>query len=274
MRERESIFRFPFSAHAISYSFIDLNEDVWSVCTCVWFTPDGSCCLRPHTLSPSTPWSPSRLSGRAADRLSDEMMTLLWEVILKWKVSAKDCAPSLTHHSISPPVLQPAVWIMIDLFQMARRKHPLIFQCFIKKYLFTVVSLGHGRDLSSQFPNGAWLKKGRFSPPHNKINDLQYYFRNESISSVTKWILIGYNETWVWLELFQEACCTRHCQRVAIQLVISQLGQDKPHTVNIPDDESTCSAQLFAWFLMLHTISQPDQWINSVLVCKRFEVPW
>lgn len=156
-----------------------------------------------------------------------------------------------------PPVLRPAVWIMIDLFQMARRKHPLIFQCFIKKYLFRVVSLGHGRDLSSQFPNGAWLKKGWFSLPHNKINDLQYYFRNESISSVTKWILIGYNETWVWLELFQEACCTRHCQRVAIQLVISQLGQDKPHTVNIPDDESTCSAQLFASFLMLHTISRP-----------------
>lgn len=102
MRERESIFRFPFSAHVISYSFIDLNEDVWSVCTRVWFTPDGSCCLRPHTLSPSTPWSPSRLSGRASDRLSDEMMTLLWEVILKWKVSGKDCAPSHTRHS-NPP---------------------------------------------------------------------------------------------------------------------------------------------------------------------------
>lgn len=92
MRKRESIFRFLFSAHVISYSFIDLNEEVWSVCTRVWFTPDGSRCLRPHTLFPSTPWSPSRLSGRGVDRLSDEMMTLLWEVIPKWKVSGKDCA--------------------------------------------------------------------------------------------------------------------------------------------------------------------------------------
>lgn len=53
MRERKSIFRFPFSARVISFSFIDLNEDVWTVCMCVWFTPDGGCCLPP--MSPYTP---------------------------------------------------------------------------------------------------------------------------------------------------------------------------------------------------------------------------
>lgn len=144
-------------------------------------------------------------------------------------------------------------WFASDGAQEA----PMIFQCFIKKYLFTVVSLGHGRDFSHQFPNGARSKRGWFSLPHYKINDLQYYFRNKSISSATKWILIRYNETWVWLELFQQACCTRHCKRVAIQLVISQLGQDKPHIVNIVDGEETyfqypphyCSAQLFDSFL-------------------------
>lgn len=126
------IFRFLFSSHVISYSFIDLNEDVWSVVTRVRFTPDGSRCLRPHTLSPSTPWSPSRLSGRVADRLSDEMMTLLWEVIPKWKVSGKDCAPSHTRHSISPPRLAASCvdhdWFASDGAQEAPIDFPLFYQ--------------------------------------------------------------------------------------------------------------------------------------------------
>lgn len=120
MRKREPISDFLFQ---LMWSPILLltRMKMYGACACVFgLTPDGSRCRRLHTLSPSTPWSPSRLSGRAADRLSDEMMTLLWEVILKWKVSGKDCAPSHTCHSISPPVSLPAVWIMIDLFQIAR----------------------------------------------------------------------------------------------------------------------------------------------------------
>lgn len=190
--------------------------------------------IRPHTLSPSTPWSPSRLSGRAADRLSDEMMTLLWEVIPKWKVSGKDDAP-FSHpplHS-SPPRLAANCGSWLICFRWRAGSTHWFSSVLSKKYLFTVVSLGHGRDLSRQFPNGARSKRGWFSLPYYKINGLQYYFRNKSISSVTKWILISYNETWVWLELFQQVCCTRHRQRVAIQLVISQLGQDKPHTLMV-----------------------------------------
>lgn len=182
MRERDFIFRFSFSAHVISYSFIDLDEDVWSVCTCIQFTPDGSCCLRPHTLSPSTPWSPSRLIGRAVDRLSDEMMTLLWEVIPKWKVSGKDCAPSHTRHSISPPspVSLPAVWIMIDLLQMASRKHPLISQCFIKYTYLQLYYWAMDVTYTAIFQMGHGRRKGWFSLFHNKINDLLYIFSETS----------------------------------------------------------------------------------------------
>lgn len=134
---------------------------------------------------------------------------------------------------------------------------------------------------------GAWMRlippvsksgmvgKGVILPtPINKINDPQYHFRNKSISSATKWILIRYNETWVWLELFQEACCTRHCQRVAARLVISQLGQDKPHTVNIPDGEhphvsSILLANVRLYYLIQFLmISRTDRWIDSVLVLK------
>lgn len=156
MREWEPIFRFPFSAHVISFSFIDLNEDVWSMCMCVGFTPDGSCCLRPPPpLVSIHPMIPSRLSGRAADRLSDEMMTLLWEVIPKWKVSGKDCAPSHTATLFLPRLAASCAdhdWFASDGSQEA----PIDFPVFYQKYLFTVVSLGHGRKLYCQFPNGAW----------------------------------------------------------------------------------------------------------------------
>lgn len=161
MRERKSIFRFPFSARVISFSFIDLNEDVWTVCMCVRFTPDGGCCLPP--LVSIHPMIPSRLSGRAADRLSDEMMTLLWEVIPKWKVSGKDCTPSHTATPFLPCLAASCVdhdWFASDSSQEA----PIDFPVFYQKYLFTVVSLGHFRDLYCQFPNGTWWK--RDDSPH------------------------------------------------------------------------------------------------------------
>lgn len=203
-----------------------------------------------------------------------------WPYYEKWfwneRYQAKT-APLLTPATPSrppTPVLLPAVWIMIDLLQMGRRKQPLIFQCFIKKYLFTVVSLGHGRDLSRQFPNGAWSKKGWFSLPHNKMNDLQYYFRNESINSVTKWILIKYNETWVWLELSRRPHNTFNVSPYnllfhswdKINLIQWTSLMVNPHISSIL---LTNVRLLFDSFLMLHTISLPDLWINSVLVVKR-----
>lgn len=121
--------------------------------------------IRPHTLSPSTPWSPSRLSGRAADRLSDEMMTLLWEVIPKWKVSGKDDAP-FSHpplHS-SPPPSCCQLRIVIDLLQMARRKHPLIFQCFIKKILIYSCITGAWTRLIPPVSKWGTLQKGMILP--------------------------------------------------------------------------------------------------------------
>ena len=51
---------------------------------------------------PTVPVIPARLNGRPLDWLSDEMMTLLWEVIPKWAVSDKDCS------SLSPPRRPPA----------------------------------------------------------------------------------------------------------------------------------------------------------------------
>lgn len=48
------------------------------------------------------PMIPARLSGRVLDSLSDEMMTLLWEVIPEWEVSNKDCA------LLPPPRCPPA----------------------------------------------------------------------------------------------------------------------------------------------------------------------
>lgn len=109
------------------------------------------------------PMIPSRLSGRAADRLSDEMMTLLWEVIPKWKVSGKDCTPSHTATPFLPRLAASCAdhdWFASDGSQEA----PIDFPVFYQKYLFTVVSLGHGCDLYCQFPNGTWWK--RDDSPH------------------------------------------------------------------------------------------------------------
>lgn len=181
-----------------------------------------------------------------------------WPYYEKWFQNERYRAKTAPLLAPATPFLPPSccqLRIMIDLLQMARRKHPLIFQCFIKKYLFTVVSLGHGRDLSRQFPNGARSKRGWFSLAYYKINGLQYYFRNKSISSVTKWILISYNETWVWLELFQQVCCTRHCQRVAIQLVISQLGQDKPHTLMVRTHISSILLTIIQLNYLIHFLN-------------------
>lgn len=205
-----------------------------------------------------------------------------WPYYEKWfrneRYQAKT-APLLTPPLYSSPVSLPAVRIMIDLLQMARRKHPLIFQCFIKNTYLQLYHWGTDANYTASFQM-AHGRKGMILPTHDKINYLQYYFRSESISSVTKWILIRYNEAWVWLEVFQGLCWTPHCQHVLIQLIISQLGQDEPHTVNNVDDESTyifqnpaywCSAVFFLnSFFTCHTISWPDLWINSMFVLEVF----
>lgn len=232
----------------------------------------------PHLVSIHPHDPPSRLSGRAADRLSDEMMTLLWEVIPKWKVSGKDCAPfSRPPLHFSFRVAASCVdrdWFASDGAREAPIDFPVFYQKKKKKILIYSYT-GAWMRLIPPVSKSGMVGKGVILPtPINKINDPQYHFRNKSISSATKWILIRYNETWVWLELFQEACCTRHCQRVAARLVISQLGQDKPHTVNIPDGEhphvsSILLANVRLYYLIQFLmISRTDRWIDSVLVLK------
>lgn len=153
-----------------------LFQLVWSpFLLLTWMKMYGSCaCMfgsllmvaavyRPPPLVSMHPMIPSRLSGRAADRLSDEMMTLLWEVIPKWKVSGKDCTPSHTATPFLPRLAASCAdhdWFASDGLQEA----PIDFPVFYQKYLFTVVSLGHGRDLYCQFPNGTWWK--RDDSPH------------------------------------------------------------------------------------------------------------
>lgn len=86
----ENLFFGLFSVFVISFSFIDLNEDVWtgSVCVCVF----GLLLMGPFCFPISLLCMiPARLNGRALDWLSDEMMILLWEAIPKWEVSDKDC---------------------------------------------------------------------------------------------------------------------------------------------------------------------------------------
>lgn len=79
----ENLFFDLLSVLVISFSFIDLNEDVWSesVCVCVFGFLLMGYISSPHfSLLPTIP---ARLNGRPLDWLSDEMMTLLWEAIPK-----------------------------------------------------------------------------------------------------------------------------------------------------------------------------------------------
>lgn len=63
-----------------------------------------------------------------------------------------------------------------------------------------------------------------------------------------------------------------------MQVIVSQLGQDEPHTVNIADGQPIysqnhpykCSAVLFDSFLMRHTVSRADLRIDSMFVLKGF----
>ena len=70
-----------------------------------------------HTHTPLPPFLlpmiPARLSGRALDRLSDEMMTLLWEAIPKWEVSDKDCTLLSLPRRPAAPRCQRRRWWLI-----------------------------------------------------------------------------------------------------------------------------------------------------------------
>ena len=90
------------------------------VCVCVQFTPDGARLhthTHTHTHTPLPPFLlpmiPARLSGRALDRLSDEMMTLLWEAIPKWEVSDKDCTLLSLPRRPAAPRCQRRRWWLI-----------------------------------------------------------------------------------------------------------------------------------------------------------------
>lgn len=137
----------------ISFTFIDLNEDVWTESVCVFaLLLMGSAGLHISLL----PLIPVRLNGRALDWLSDEMMTLLWEAIPKWEVSVK-IAPFSRRCTVLLHLTASCTdddWFSRDGSQEA----PIDFSVFYQKYLFTVVSIGRIHNCPAPFTNGGWYK--------------------------------------------------------------------------------------------------------------------
>lgn len=126
---RENLFSDLLSVLVISFSFIDLNEDVWSESVCVFgFLLMGYISSPLFSLLPTIP---ARLNGRPLDWLSDEMMTLLWEAIPKWEISEEDYTPlSLPRH---PPAIhcQLRRWWLIRLRWITGSTH--WFFCVLSK---------------------------------------------------------------------------------------------------------------------------------------------
>ncbi len=119
----------------------------------------GLLLMRP-ACPPSTPLPmiPTRLSGRALDRLSDEMMALLWEVIPKWAVSDKDCTFShshavLLHHTAN---CTDDDWFVWDGSQEAPIDFCVCVCVLSKIFIYSCIYWAHARP---PFPKGGWYKK-------------------------------------------------------------------------------------------------------------------
>lgn len=131
------------------------------VCVCVF----SLLLMGPRPTPPPHPASclltkiPARLNGRVLDWLSDEMMTLLWEVIPKWEVSQTKIAPFSHCHAVLPHHTASCAdydWFAWDGSQEA----PIDFSVFYQKYLFTVVSMEHIQtEPIPTVPNGGWCKR-------------------------------------------------------------------------------------------------------------------
>lgn len=105
------------------------------------------------------PVIPARLSGRALDGLSDEMMTLLWEVIPERGVSYKDCTLLPLPRRSAAPHCQLRRWWLICARWITGSTH-WFFQCFIKNIYLQLYP--KGADPTHRIPpflNGAWYKR-------------------------------------------------------------------------------------------------------------------
>lgn len=131
------------------FLFIDLNEDVWHRSVCVFgLTPPPFSVL---------PMIPARLSGRALDWLSDEMMTLLWEAIPKWAVSDKDCTLLSLPCRPSAPHCQLRRWWLIRLRWITGSIH-WFFSVLSKICIYSCIHRAYP-DSPHNIPFSKWVIK-------------------------------------------------------------------------------------------------------------------
>lgn len=110
------------------------------------------------------------------------------------------CHAVLLHHAVSGADDD---WFARDGSQEASIDFPVLYQ----KYLFTVVYIGRTQihPIAPFFSKcvcvcgGDGIKGIILPAPWQDKRPVILFQKNESIGSVTKRILIGYNEAWVWL---------------------------------------------------------------------------
>lgn len=137
LQERESTFWSHFCSCDLLFFYWPEWRCMDRVCVCVQFTPDGGCLRSPTPLS-RCPVIPARLSGRALDGLSDEMMTLLWEVIPEWGVLYKDCTLLPLPCRSAAPHCHPCRWWLIRMRWITGSTH-WFFRVLSKIYIYSCI---------------------------------------------------------------------------------------------------------------------------------------
>lgn len=157
-QERESTFWSHFCSCDLFFFYWPEWRCMDRVCVCVQFTLDGGCLFSPHPPLPM-PRDPRKAEWQGSgwakwwndDHImrSDSRMRGIIQRLHPSPTAMPFCCTAL-----------PAAQMMIDLREMDHRKHPLIFQCFIKNIYLQLYP--KGADPTHHIPpflNGAWYKR-------------------------------------------------------------------------------------------------------------------